>query len=209
MRVSNKIVIATGNNGKFDEFKALFRAYPEIQPAMASEIIRNISKLGRAEIYNTYLENAIAKARLTNLACHYPVLADDSGLEVDALGEKPGIKSARYAPFQPHMTQDQANTQLLLKEIGNGPRTARFVCTLVLLIEGIMLQSTGVLEGTIAEAPKGTQGFGYDPVFIPQGSTRHLAEMSDDEKNAISHRAQALHSLMAQIKANGIVLAKP
>lgn len=209
MRVSNKIVIATANNGKFDEFKALFRVYPEIQPAMGSEIIRNISKLGRAEIYDTYLENAIAKARLANLACHYPVLADDSGLEVDALGGKPGVHSARYAPFQPHLTQDQANTQLLLKEIGTGPRTARFVCTLVLLIEGIMLQSTGVMEGTIADAPKGTQGFGYDPVFIPRGSTRHLAEMSDDEKNAISHRAQALHALMTQIKANGIVLTKP
>jgi XTP/dITP diphosphohydrolase len=108
------------------------------------------------------------------------------------------------------MTQDQANVELLLSEIrGSATRNARFTCTLVLLVEGIMIQATGVLEGTIADKPRGTNGFGYDPVFIPAGTNKTLAEMTSDEKNAISHRAKALHDLMAQVKSHGIVFAKP
>lgn len=209
MRLSNKIVIATANNGKFEEFKSLFSAYPEIKPVVALEIIRNPSKLAPAEIYDTYLENAIAKARLANQACHYPVLADDSGIEVEALGGKPGVRSARYAPSRPNLTQDQANNELILKEIGKEPRNARFVCTLVLLIEGVLLHSTGILQGTLADTPRGSNGFGYDPIFIPKGYTKRFAEMTDGEKNSISHRAKALHDLMAQVKALGITLARP
>jgi XTP/dITP diphosphohydrolase len=108
------------------------------------------------------------------------------------------------------MTQDQANVELLLNEIrGAANRNARFVCTLVLLVEGIMIQATGTLEGTIADKPRGTHGFGYDPVFIPTGTNKTLAEMTADEKNAISHRAKAVHELMAQVKSHGIVFAKP
>lgn len=209
MRLSNQIVIATSNHGKFEEFKSLFRAYPEYKPIPASDIIRNLEKLGSAEIYPTYLENAVSKARLANQACHYPILADDSGLEIDALGGKPGIRSARYAPPIPHLTQDQANMELVLKEVGKAPRSARFVCTLALIIEGVLLHATGVLEGTLADSPHGSNGFGYDPIFLPNGTTKRFAEMTDGEKNSISHRAKALHALMAQVKAHGITLAKP
>jgi XTP/dITP diphosphohydrolase len=209
MRLSNKVMIATANRGKVEEFEALFAAYPEFKPVAAEEIIRNPGKLGLAEKYDTYLENAIAKARLANQACHYPILADDSGIEVEALKGRPGVRSQRYAPPQLNKTQDEANTELLLKEVGQGPRNARFVCTLVLLIEGIMLHSTGVLEGTLAEAPRGKNGFGYDPIFIPKGSTKTFAEMTDGEKNSISHRAKALHDLMSKVKNHGIVLVKP
>ena len=209
MRLSNQLVIATANKDKFDEFKALFGAYPEVKPISAADLIRNPSKLGTVEVFSTYEENATAKARLANQACHFPVLADDSGLEVDALGGKPGVRSHRFAPRSQTLTQDEANVQHLLKEIGKGPRTARFVCTLVLLIEGLKLQSSGILEGNLTEVPRGTNGFGYDPVFIPKGSTKTLAEMTDGEKNTISHRAKALHDLMSQIKNHGIILAKP
>ncbi len=209
MRLSNTIVLASSNREKFEEFKALFSAYPEIEIIPANQIIFNADKLGFVEKFNTYMENSVAKARTAGTACHYPILADDSGLEVDGLDSRPGVRSARFAPPQAGVTQDQANTLLLLRELGSKPRQARFVCSLVLLIEGIMLKSTGILDGTIAEAPRGTNGFGYDPVFIPRGTSRTLAEMTDGEKNTISHRAKALHELMNQVKAHGIVFAKP
>ena len=88
-------------------------------------------------------------------------------------------------------------------------RGARFVATLTLVIEGLMLHTTATLDGAIADAPRGKNGFGYDPIFIPKGSQKTLAEMTDTEKNAISHRSKALHELMAQTKAKGIIFAKP
>jgi XTP/dITP diphosphohydrolase len=210
MRLSNKIVLASLNREKFEEMQALLAAYPQIELVQASDYIRNASKLAYVERYDTYFENATAKARLANAGCHYPCIADDSGLEVEALNGKPGVRSHRYASPKAGMTQDQANVELLLSEIrGAASRQARFVCTLVLLVEGIMIQATGTLEGTIADKPRGAHGFGYDPVFIPAGSNKTLAEMTAEEKNAISHRAKAVHDLMAQVKSHGIVFAKP
>lgn len=210
MRLSNRVLLATLNRDKFEEFQELLSAYPEVELVRAEDLIRNPTGLQFAERHDTYLENAVAKARLANHASHYPSLADDSGLEVDALKGRPGVRSHRYATPKPRMSQDQANVELLLTEMKNSEtRTARFVCTLALVIEGVLLHSTGILEGTIATAPRGAQGFGYDPVFIPKGSSKSLAEMTSVEKNAISHRAKALHDLMAQVKAHGLVFAKP
>lgn len=210
MRLSNKIVLASLNREKFDEFKSLLKAYPEIELIPAEQVMRNAEKLQFAETFETYLENATAKARLTNQACHYSSLADDSGLEVAALEGKPGVKSHRYAPPKAKLTQDQANLEFLLQELkGSSNRAARFVCTLVLVIEGIQLTSTGILEGTLIDSPRGTNGFGYDPLFIPKGETRTLAEMTHEDKNRISHRAKAVHSLMHQVREHGIVFAKP
>lgn len=212
MRLSNTIVLATLNRDKFEEFKALYSAYPDIDLISAEQVIRNPEGLKFVERYDTYLENATAKARLTNQAAHYPCLADDSGLELDALNGKPGVRSHRFASPKPGLTQDQANIDLLLSELkGKEPkqRNAKFVCTLVLLIEGIMLHSTGVLEGSIIDSQKGANGFGYDSIFVPKGYGKTLAEMTDGEKNTISHRAKALHDLMTQVKAHGIVFAKP
>lgn len=209
MRLSEQLVIATANQNKFAEFEALFSAYPEIHPIPAGGIIRNLAKLGTVENHETYLENAVAKARLANQACHYPILADDSGLEAEALGGKPGVRSHRYATARPNQTQDEANIELLLKEVANGSKHARFVCALVLLIEGVLLHATGVLEGTLITTPRGRNGFGYDPIFIPKGSTKTLAEMTDGEKNSVSHRATALHKLMSNLKSHGMILAKP
>ncbi len=209
MRLSNHIVLASLNRDKFEEFRTLFSAYPDIELVPAATIIRNPEGLQFAERHDTYLDNAVAKARLANLASHYPALADDSGIEVEALDGKPGVRSHRYATPRAGVSQDQANIDQLLADIGSGRRGAKFVCTLALVIEGIMIQATGTLEGTIIDQPRGTAGFGYDPVFVPRGSSRTFAEMTDSEKNMISHRAKALHELMAKVKAHGIVFAKP
>jgi XTP/dITP diphosphohydrolase len=210
MRLSNKVLLATQNRGKYQEFRSLFTAYPEVELVMATDVLRNTQGLGFVERHDTYLANAVAKARLVNQGAHYPSLADDSGLEVMALEGKPGVRSHRFASPRPDVSQDEANNQFLLKELtGKSSREARFVCTLALLIEGILIHATGTLEGTIADSPRGTYGFGYDPLFIPKGATRTLAEMTESEKNAVSHRAKALHALMEQVKTHGLVFAKP
>lgn len=210
MRKSNQIVLASQSPDKLTEFRALFKAYPEIEIIPASKLVRNASKLGSVEIHATYLENATAKARLANQACHFPCIADDSGLEIDALNGAPGIMSRRYT--KPGPSQDLANLEKVLTELKGYPmekRKARFVATLVLVMEGISLHATGILEGVIAEAPAGENGFGYDPIFIPSGESKTLAELPDSEKNATSHRAKALQALMTEIKARGILFAKP
>ena len=210
MRLSNQIVLASTNRGKFEEFRDLLKPYSQIELLSAEEIVRNPAKLKHAEQYSTYLENSAAKARLINLASHYPALADDSGLEVEALAGKPGVYSARYAPPVAGLSQDQANVRRLLEDLKDASNLkARFVCTLSLVIEGILIHSTGVLEGTLIRTPRGENGFGYDPIFVPSGSSKTLAEMSDVEKNTISHRAKALQDLMNQAKAHSLVFAKP
>lgn len=223
MRLSHQIVLASTNPDKFREFSSLFKAYPEVELISPEGLIRNSEKLAFAEIHSTYLENSIAKARLANQASHLPSLADDTGLEVNALGGKPGVKSHRYA--KPPLTsgsapnlvaQDRANIELLMSELKaqkNASREARFVTCLALVMEGILIHAEGILEGTIIdpsrETPRGEHGFGYDSIFIPKGSEKTLAELTEGEKNSFSHRARAVNELMLQIKARGIVFAKP
>lgn len=212
MRASHTMILATTNPGKLSEFQSLLKPYGNLELVSADEILRNAEKLQYVEKFETYRENAIAKARLANHGAHYPCLADDSGLEVQALEGRPGIRTHRYAIPKAGMSQDQANVEKLLDELKNVPlerRVARFVTHLAIVIEGILLTAEGELEGTIADAPRGTMGFGYDPVFIPKGYQRTLAELTEDEKNAISHRAGALKELFHQIELKGIVLAKP
>ncbi len=213
MRLSNTIVLATLNRHKYEECKALFAAHPEcadLDLQLAERFVRNVSGLRLVENHSTYMENAIAKARMINLGSHYPSLGDDSGIEVMALEGRPGVRSHRYATARVGVSQDQANVEQLLSELkGKTQREARFVCSLALVIEGILVQGTGTLDGTIAEAPRGTAGFGYDPIFIPKGSNQTLAEMGAIAKNKISHRAKALEALMQEVTAKGIVFAKP
>ena len=217
MRLADKMVLASTNIHKYREFKALLAVHAaesSIELVPAESVLANADKLGFVEVHNTYLENAVAKARLANQGCHYPCLGDDSGLEVSALGGKPGVRSRRFAPLRAGMSQDESNVQALLEALkGKQDRSARFVCTLALMVEGVLVHVTGILEGTIAEKASGKGGFGYDPVFIPNvgpaGQTRSIAEMSDSEKNAISHRAKAVQSLLAELRARNIVLAKP
>jgi len=122
------------------------------------------------------------------------MLGEDSGLEVAALGGAPGIRSARYAP------EGLEAIERLLRELhGMEDRRARYVCELVLLVpDGRELRGTGVLEGRIAEAPSGSEGFGYDPVFVPDGEGRTVAELGNDWKSRNSHRARAAQSLLRE-----------
>jgi XTP/dITP diphosphohydrolase len=210
MRTADTLVLASTNRHKFEEMSLLFKRYPEISLVPVNEYIRNADKIGMAETFDTYSENATAKARIANHGCHYPCLADDSGIEIEALDGRPGVKSHRYAIPKNGQTQDQANNEKLLLELKNSTnRNARFVCHLSLVMEGNLVHVVGTLEGTIADAPRGPQGFGYDPLFIPKGYTQTLAELGSEQKNKISHRAIAVAQLMEQIKLQEIVLAKP
>jgi XTP/dITP diphosphohydrolase len=126
MRLSHTLVLASNNRGKFEEFRTLLAAYPELELAPASAFMRNSEQLAFVERFDTYAENAIAKARFANRGCHYPALADDSGLEVEGLDGKPGVRSHRYAPpptvaaGQNPLSQDQANMNKLLLDLGRG-----------------------------------------------------------------------------------------
>ena len=157
----------------------------------------------------TFEGNAAKKARWAVRATHLPALADDSGLEVDALGGRPGVWTRRYAG--PTAT-DEENNALLLSELdgmGVAPpdRTARYRCVLVLAEREVVLETThGTFEGRIALAPRGSGGFGYDPIFEPESETvggRTVGELSPAEKNAISHRAQAARALRERLIYRG------
>lgn len=144
----------------------------------------------------TLLENARLKARAAVAVTGLPAIADDTGLEVDALASAPGVNAARYSG--PGATY-ASNVARLLRELAGVPagrRGARFrtVCVAA-WPDGRELDAEGVLEGVITDSPRGTNGFGYDPVFVPAGETRTFAELTDAEKNAISHRARAVKTL--------------
>lgn len=216
MRQVNQVALASLNSHKLTEFQDLFKTLANFQIVSLDELVRNASNLSRVEKHLSYAENAAEKARLANRGSHYPSLGDDSGLEVDCLNGAPGVRSHRYAIPKAGVGQDQANRDKLLQEIkdkfvNQQPQviSARLICSLALVVEGILLTGTGVLEGQITLHPKGSNGFGYDSLFIPKGFSKTLAEMSSGEKNGISHRAKAAQDLMAKAKALGIVIAKP
>jgi len=148
------------------------------------------------ETGDTYLENASLKARAVAAALDLPALADDSGIEVDALGGAPGPRSARYAGE--HATDEQNLKQLLraLKGVPAGGRTARYRCVAVLATpDGDRIHAEAECEGALIGTPRGTAGFGYDPAFVPAGWDVTMAELSDEQKDRISHRGRALRAL--------------
>lgn len=153
-----------------------------------------------AESGDSYLANAEAKALAVARSCGRPALADDSGLEVDALGGQPGVRSARYSG-----AGASANIARLLEALRGVPdekRTARFRCVLVVARpDGGILSAEGTCEGTIAHAPRGTGGFGYDPVFVDAASGQAFAQLAAVEKNRISHRARACMALRPRLLA--------
>jgi XTP/dITP diphosphohydrolase len=192
-----KAVLASGNAGKVREFAALLAARDiEVVPQSDFRIVTP------PETGTTFLENALLKARHAAQMSGLPALADDSGIEVDALGGRPGVRSARYAGEQ---ASDADNSNLLLQELAAVPeerRTARYRCVLVLLrtpSDADPVVAHGVWEGRILTAPRGTGGFGYDALFQPEGLTLSAAELPADRKNALSHRAQALRALLAAL----------
>jgi len=193
------ILLATRNAGKAAELKTLLR-----QLGVRLESLReHPSIVLPPEDAPTYRENAIEKARAASRALGVPAIGDDSGLEVDALRGEPGIRSARYAG--PDAT-DRANNELLLETLRDIPRdrrTARFRCVLAFQ-DGTdaPLVVEGVCEGRVLEAPRGATGFGYDPLFLPDGEDRSFAELPPDRKNEISHRARAARALVTRLRSN-------
>jgi XTP/dITP diphosphohydrolase len=199
----SRVVLASANAGKLRELAALLAPLNLTLTAQGALGIAAAEETG-----STFLENALLKARHAARVAHLPALADDSGIEVDALGGRPGVFSARYAG---EGASDEDNLRRLLEELEGVPeerRGARYQCVIVLVSdagERPPLVARGTWEGRIARAPRGAGGFGYDPVFLPQGEWRTAAELSAAEKNAVSHRAQALRALVAMLGAEGYI----
>jgi XTP/dITP diphosphohydrolase len=192
------VVLATRNQGKVEEFRRLVAGFPVSLKGIEDYLAPTVKEDGE-----TFEENALKKACQTSRAIGFPVMADDSGLEVTALGGQPGVRSARFAGAG---TSDQANNSKLLDLMkGQVDRTGRFVCVIaVARPNGEWRVFRGTCEGIILEKPLGDQGFGYDPVFFHLPSGKTFAEMSTEEKNRVSHRGKA----MSQLKeAFGEVLA--
>ena len=184
-----KIILATQNQGKLKEFQQLSKGkgfeFIAIPPGLEEM---------PEETGNTFKENALIKAKHVSEYFQMPALADDSGLEVDALNGEPGIYSARYSTSG----LDVDNCKKLLsnmKDVAKENRTARFKCCLLGFYNGNSVFAEGVLEGEIAEEFKGDKGFGYDPIFIVPKYNLHLAEMEKEEKNKISHRYVAFKAI--------------
>jgi XTP/dITP diphosphohydrolase len=212
MRNTNIIMLGSLNKGKLNEYRALFREFPQIDFKALTDIVWNPTSLKEVEAGKNYHENAYLKGRIAHLAAKVPTISDDTGLEVEALQGRPGVRSHRYATPTGQESQDEANVKLLLSELKNTPlekRRARFVCHLVFFVEGVELSVEETLEGSILERPRGTHGFGYDSVFLVDGTDRSLAELSLEEKNKLSHRGKALRKLMSEIAARGVKLVRP
>lgn len=191
-----RLVFATGNRGKLAEAQEILGPDYELVTPADLGLDDDIEETG-----STLAENSLIKARAIYDATGLDCFADDTGLEVDCLGGAPGVYTARYAG--PHCNFDD-NMEKLLAEMAKagGPRTARFRCVVTLIRDGKVQQFDGCLEGEIALQREGRHGFGYDPVFIPRvypGLT--LAEISEHEKNAISHRGKALRLMAKFLKA--------
>ncbi len=193
-----EVIIATHNPGKVKEFKEILepRGY-DVKSLAEIGFTEEIEETG-----HTFEENAILKAEAVAKAVNKMVIADDSGLSIDNLGGRPGVYSARYAGEQ---KDDQANIEKVLSElkgIEKEQRTARFRCALAVSIPGEETKTVeGHVEGYIAEEPRGEYGFGYDPIFIVKDKDKTMAELTSDEKNKISHRADALKKLSKLLEA--------
>jgi XTP/dITP diphosphohydrolase len=194
-----RVVLATGNRGKLAELQALLRPLTiDVRPQS------DFTSTSAEETGLTFIENAILKARHAAKASGLPAIADDSGLEVDALHGIPGIYSARYAGAD---ASDRDNLEKLLYDLRDVPaeqRSARYQCALAYMRwerdpSPIVCQASW--EGSILAAPRGSGGFGYDPVFVPAGGQQTAAELSAAEKNHASHRGKALRQLVQLLGA--------
>jgi len=181
-----QLLLATHNQGKRREWQALLQGL-DVEVLLPDDLGLNTEVKETGE---TYVANALLKARTMAAASGLPTLADDSGLEVDALDGAPGVRSARYK-----LGSDTVRYRALLQALDGVPheqRTARFRCVAALVLpDGREFSTEGVCEGMIGQAPKGKKGFGYDPIFYLPEQERTMAELSEEEKNRLSHRARA------------------
>jgi len=185
-----RLLLGTRNRGKIAELRSLLSDLPDVELLTFEDLpFSEVEETGE-----TFLDNALLKARSIVKETGLPVLAEDAGLEVFYLGGEPGVRSARYAGDGHDYS---ANNALLLERLrGVEDRRARFITVAVLILpDHQVFVTTGTLSGTIAHAPAGDGGFGYDPIFIPERMSRTLAEISLDEKNRISHRMRAMRRM--------------
>jgi XTP/dITP diphosphohydrolase len=189
------LLLGTKNEGKIRELLELLADLSNVELlTFHDRPFQDVEEAG-----GTFRENATLKARTICAETGLPVLSEDAGLEVAALGGEPGVRSARYASDPPDYRK---NNKLLLRRLTDiQDRRARFVAVVALCLpDGRTFTRTGILHGGIAEHPTGTEGFGYDPLFIPRGNTRTLAEMSLTEKNRISHRRKAIVAIKGVLR---------
>lgn len=187
-----KLIIASNNKHKIYEIKKMLGGkFSEILSLADAKISHETVEDGE-----TFLENAFKKAREIAAISGCASLADDSGICVDALDGAPGVYSARFSGGS-----DEDNNALLLKKLeGKKNRSAHYTCAMALVYpDGKEISAEGYMYGEITDDPRGERGFGYDPLFIPTGEKRTVSEMTDDEKNAISHRANALAAILEKI----------
>lgn len=203
--MSRPLVFATRNPGKLVELRQLLPGVDVIDVNEAAQRIgREIPDV--VEDRDTFVGNAEKKAREVSAITGLPALADDSGLEVDALGGAPGVYSARYAGVSGHGADAANNAKLLAAMQGKPERTARFRASLVLAdVTGPLgddtISADGVCEGLILEAPRGTGGFGYDPLFLFPESNQTFAELGVGSKSDMSHRARAMRAIKPRLLA--------
>jgi XTP/dITP diphosphohydrolase len=193
-----RVVLASSNSGKLRELASLLAPFGFDLVAQTALGVETPPETGQ-----TFAENALLKARYAAAATSLPSLADDSGIEVDALGGRPGVYSARYAG---EGATDQDNLRKMLGELRDvppGKRTARYQCVIAFVgtaLDAESIIASGTWEGTVIGEPRGLGGFGYDPIFVPSGFDRTAAELDPAEKNSLSHRGQALRSLVTQLQ---------
>ena len=192
-----KLIIASNNAHKVGEIKDILGSrFEEILSLREAGVCHETIEDG-----DSFVANSLKKAREIAEITGCAALADDSGLCVDALGGAPGIYSARYAGVDSAELRDRANCDLLLKNLaGVSDRNAHFTCAIALVYpDGREVMAEGYIHGEIIDEFRGENGFGYDPLFLPKGYSRTVAELSESEKNSISHRANALAELLTKI----------
>ncbi len=197
--MEQKIIFATGNSGKMKEVS---RILEDLGLAVISMRDAGIN-MEIEENGTTYEENALLKARAVaqSTGGHCIVLADDSGLEIEYLNREPGVYSARYLGEQTSYRQKNKNLIERLAGVPDEKRTARFVCAIAAVLpDGRELTTLGVIEGRIGYEEKGSGGFGYDPIFFVPEYGKTTAELTEEEKNAVSHRGRALSAMKKELK---------
>lgn len=195
--MKRRIVFATGNAGKMREIREIL-ADMDLEVVSMAEIGADVAI---EENGSTFEENAVIKARAVGKVCGEIVLADDSGLEVDHLNKEPGIYSARYMGEDTPYSIKNASIIQRLEGVPRDGRTARFVCAIAAVFpDGEEVVTHGEIEGWIGYEEKGSNGFGYDPIFFVPEFGRTTAELSDEEKNSVSHRGRALRKMKDELR---------
>ena len=195
-----EILLATNNKHKLQEVREILSPHGIIVYGISD---LNLDYHEPIEDGLTYKDNALIKANALKELTDLPIIADDSGLEIEAMDNKPGLYSARYAKENGGHSEA---FKIIFKNLEGKSRKARFVCDIILVnIEDKPLLFEGICPGNIATEPKGKEGFGYDPIFIPDGFNNSFAELKEKEKNDISHRGRALKKLLTYLRINGLI----